>query len=109
MIESKRMRLYPHQTVTVDFMKESLHIPCDSLRFTERTGKWSAIDVVTAQSRTENTVCIAIFALFENDYWGDETDYIVAYYDYYSGDNNWKEIDGTFDDLKTALFDIDII
>ena len=109
MIESKRMRLFPKQTVTVDFIENDMNIPCESLKFPERIGKWSAVDVITAQSRTESTVCIAIFALFENDFYGDETDYIVAYYDYYSGDNNWKEIDGTFDDLRTALWGMDII
>ncbi len=77
--------------------------------FSGRTDTWSLIDGVTATNGNNVYTFLGIFGLFENDYWGDEAEHILAYFDYYSGDNTWKEIDGTYDDIITALVDNEII
>lgn len=84
-------------------------IKTQGVTFSGRTETWSLIDIVTAINAPASITWLGIFGLFENDYWGDETDFILAYFDYYSGDNTWKEIDGTYDDIITALVDNEII
>ena len=114
-MKTEYIKLYDKQTVTLDNLRE-MDISIDSIRIDGRIGKWSAIDLLIGYSESGNTGdnslwsrSIAMFALFEHDYYGDMTDYVVAYFDYYSGDNIWKEIDGTFDDLHQALIDFECI
>lgn len=115
-MKTEYIKLYANQTVTLDQLRE-MDIAVDSVRFEGRVGKWSAIDLLTGYSESVPTDganplyfrSFVMFALFEHDYYGDMTDFVVAYFDYYSGDNIWKEIDGTFDDLQQALIEFDCI
>ena len=92
-------------------------IQTDAVRFSTRYGKWSVIDFCTIISESvenrgdwmKHTDYCCIIALFEHDTLGDMTDYVLAYYDVFSGDNCWKEIDGTYDDIRTALIDNEIV
>lgn len=110
------IKLYENQSINA-YTYRQMEIPIEGIKFPNRRGKWSAIDFLTGYSECYHTgdinpvhnVCICLFALFEHDKLGDCTDYIVAYYDYFSGENTWKEIDGTFDDLQTALIDLEIV
>lgn len=54
------------------------------------SGKWSAIDSYDK------------YYLMENDYYGDETCYLII-------DNTNTVIAETYDDIKTALIDEDLI
>lgn len=65
----------------------------ESIRIEGYTGKWSAIDKIDL---------LKTFYLMENDYYGDETCYIVI-----DEDNNF--ICETYDDIETALEDFGIL
>lgn len=106
--KTRYVKLFDDQDIDVN-MLNAISIKTDSICFDDRSETWSAIDVVTGITGDELTQSLAIFALFENDYWGDETDYILAYFDWYSGDITWKEIDGTYDDIITALIENEIV
>ena len=88
-------------------------IPTENVRFSTRADLWIVIDFCTIISEsTENreewvkdTDYCCIIGLFENQTFGDMTVYVLAYYDVFSGDNNWKEIAGTFDGIRLALID----
>lgn len=90
-----------------------LGVKTDSVKFSARYGKWSMIEYCTIISEFENCdVCMnycCVIGLFEHDTYGDMTDHVLAYYDVFSGDNCWKEIDGTYDDIRTALIDNEIV
>lgn len=103
------IKLFAEQTLTENVFNYG-GIVTQSIRIAGRAGKWSMISTICGKTNNMNgAVCIAIFGLFEHDTLGDATDYAVCYFDWYSGDNNWKEIDGTYDDLFTALRDFDVI
>lgn len=64
-----------------------------SIRIEGYIGKWSAFDKLDL---------LKTFYILENDYYGDETCYLVI-----DNDNNF--ICETFDDLETALKDFGIL
>ena len=107
-IKSHYLKLQGSQDISEQVLNDC-GIETRSIRFASRYGKWSMIDIVTAVTGDEVTISLAIFALFENVVLGDLTDYILAYFDWYSGDNCWKEIEGTYDDIRTALIDNEIV
>lgn len=107
-IESRYVKLFNEQKITSSQLNE-LGISTDSIRFDGRTDTWSLCFMVTGVTGDELTQSLAIFALFENDYWGDMAGAVLAYFDYYSGDNVWKEIGTTYDDIFTALYDEGIV
>lgn len=84
-------------------------IETQSIRFDSRRGKWSMVFFVTGTTGDNLTQNLAIIGLFEHDTVRDMTDYVLAYFDWYSGDNVWKEIEGTYDDIWTAMYDASII
>ena len=108
MIRSHYAKLYKYQTINGETYS-MMGIETNSIKFDTRIGRWSAIDFRTGYFHNGNNACIALFALFENDYYGDMTDYVLAYYDCYSTDERWREIEGTFDDIETALIDNECI
>lgn len=104
------------------FSEDETHLyeagfPTENVRFSTRYDLWSVIDFCTIISEVEEnrngwikrTDYSCIIALFENQTFGDMTDYVLAYYDVFSGDNVWKEIDGTYDDIRQALIDNGIV
>ena len=105
MITSDFIKLYPEPQLINRQSYVLMDIPVDSIKFDKRLYTWSAIDFMSGYNQHGSIKHIALFALFENDVYGDCTDYILAFFDWYSGDNNWKEIAGTYDDILTALYD----
>lgn len=107
-ITTQHINLFKHQDITEKVLN-SAGIATQSIRFNTRRGKWSLITLLTGTTGDQLTQSMAMFGLFEHDTLGDMTDFVVAYFDWYSSENIWRELDGTYDDLKTALFDLDIV
>lgn len=107
-IKTRYVQLFPHQDISEKVLN-TCGIETQSIRFSDRRGKWSLIHLVTGTTGDNLTHNLVILALFEHDTLGDLTDYILAYFDWYSGDNCWKEIEGTCDDILTALIDNEIV
>lgn len=107
-IESCYVKPFDHQDISEKVLN-ACGIETQSIRFDSREGKWSLVFLVTGTTGDNLTQSLVMLALFEHDTYRDMTDYVLAYFDWYSGDNNWKEIDGTYDDIWTALYDAAII
>lgn len=107
-IQTCYVKLFDSQSISGHVLN-SCGIETQSIRFASRRGKWSLIDIVTGTTGDELTHSMVLLALFEHDTLGDMTDYVLAYFDWYSGDNVWKGIEGTYDDLLTALIDNEIV
>lgn len=100
--------VYENQTITEKDVN-TIGIKTDGIHFEGRYGKWHMVDILTCHTQEGDRDTMAIFGLFEHDYWGDATDYVLAWFDWFSNDCNWKEIGGTYDDIQTSLIDWDII
>lgn len=107
-IQARYVSLFQHQDIS-QVSLNTAGIETQSISFSSRRGKWSMIDLVTGTTGDNITQSLVIMALFEHDTLGDLTDYVLAFFDWYSGDNNWKEIEGTFDDILTSMYDASII
>lgn len=107
-IKTRYVNIFDHQDIQEKVLN-TCGIETQSISFTTRKGKWSMIDMLTGTTGDNITQSIVLFGLFEHDALGDLTDLVLAYFDWYSGDNVWKEIDGTYDDIYTALYDADMI
>lgn len=71
----------------------------NGIRIKGYKGKWSAVDSYTAADGAE-------YVLLENDYWGDETCYLVCRI---TSEMELEFICETFDDIETALKDCEVI
>ena len=108
-MKTNHIKLYAEQNIT-EATLNSIGIATQSIRIDGRTGKWSMIATLCGDTiPTGSDERLAIFGLFEHDTYGDMTEYSICFFDWYSGDNDWKEIDGTYDDIFTALRDFDVI
>jgi len=107
-IKTRYVNVFDEQRISEEVLN-TVGIKTKSIRFSTRKGRWSMIDIVTGTTGDNLTQSIVLFGLFEHDSLGDITDLVLAYFDWYSGDNVWKEIDGTFDDVYTALYDAGMI
>lgn len=107
-MESHYIKLCDEQHVTENTLN-GVGIETQSILIAGRIGRWPMVSTICGETNDMNGgAYIAIFGLFEHNILGDETDYAVCYFDWYSGSNKWIEIDGTHDDLITALSDFGI-
>lgn len=78
-----------------NYRVEAVEDEYQAVRLDEYTDTWSAFEKLITDDDT--------YYIFENDFWGDETCYVVTHQE------NLEPICETYDDIVTALEDEEII